>query len=168
MCALIIFVKWSFLHEVVQGRGHREHPLAHRQAGKNMIAEVRRRLHHAMRVARGADTSACAGEGHEVVVSAVVAPGPGKAVGKDAAFQLFAKDLADIGLEGVAPQLPSPVRCFGQYSTQQQQHARGLQRKKFMQVPINAYLRAHELKSCQAAQAYRTAHKGYTPRCLHF
>ena len=117
MCALIIFVKWSFLHEVAQGRGHREHPLAHRQAGKNMIAEVRSRLHHALRVARGEDTWGFAGDGHEVVVSAVVAPGPGKAVGQDAAFQLFAKGLADIGLEGVAPQLPSPGRYFGQYSS---------------------------------------------------
>jgi len=115
---------------------------------------------YAKRIARGENTWGCAGDGHEVVVSAVVAPGPGKAVCKDAAFQLFAKDLADIGLEGVAPKLPSPVRCFGQYSTQQQQHARSLQRKKFMQVPINAYLRAHELKCCQAAQADRTAHKG--------
>ena len=123
---------------------------------------------YAKRIARGEDTWGCAGDGYEVVVSAVVAPGPGKAVGKYAAFQLFAKDLADIGLEGVAPQLPSPARCFGHHSTQQQQHARGLQRKKFMQVPINAYLRVHELKSDQAAQADRTAHKGYTPRFGHF
>ena len=34
-------------------------------------------------------------------MSAVIAPGPGKAVGKDAAFQIFAKGLADIGLGGV-------------------------------------------------------------------
>jgi hypothetical protein len=67
-----------------------------------------------------------------------------------------------------APQLPCPARCFGQYSTQQQQHARGLQRKKFMQMPINAYLRAHELKGDQAAQANKAAHKGYTPRFGHF
>ncbi len=115
---------------------------------------------YAKRIARGEDTWGCVGDGYEVVVSAVVAPGPGKAVGKYAAFQLFAKDLAEIGLEGVAPQLPSPARCFGHHSTQQQQHARGLQRKKFMQVPINAYLRAHELKSDQAAQANKAAHKG--------
>jgi hypothetical protein len=101
MCALFIFVKWSFLHEVAQGRGHREHPLAHRQAGKNMIAEVCSRLHHALRVARGEDTWGCEGDGHEVVMSAVVAPGPGKTVGKD---------------------------------------ARGLQRKKFMQVPNSTYV----------------------------
>ena len=35
------------LHKVAQPLGHREHPLAHRQAGKNMIAEVCRRLYSA-------------------------------------------------------------------------------------------------------------------------
>jgi hypothetical protein len=34
---------------------------------------MRRRLHHAARVARGADTTALAGEGHKVVVRAVSA-----------------------------------------------------------------------------------------------
>ena len=35
------------LHEVAQSLRDREHPLAHRQVGKNMIAEVCRRLHSA-------------------------------------------------------------------------------------------------------------------------
>lgn len=39
------------LHEVAQALRDRQHPLAHRQAGINMIAEARRRLHHASRVA---------------------------------------------------------------------------------------------------------------------
>jgi hypothetical protein len=39
--------------------------------------------------------------GHQVVVPAVIAPGPGKAVRKDAAFQILAKGLADEGLGGV-------------------------------------------------------------------
>ena len=62
-----------------QPLGHREYPLAHRQAGEDMIAEVCRRLHHARRVARGANASALAGIGHKVVVLAVITPGPGKA-----------------------------------------------------------------------------------------
>ncbi len=62
-----------------------------------MVAEVRRRLHHAPGVARGADTPAFAGIGHKVVVPAVITPRPGKAMGEDAAFQIFAKGLADIG-----------------------------------------------------------------------
>ena len=35
------------LHEVAQPLGHGEHPLAHRQAGEDVVGEVRRRLHHA-------------------------------------------------------------------------------------------------------------------------
>ena len=86
------------LHEVAQPLWHRQNPLAHRQPGENVIRQVRRRLHHAPRVARGAHAPAFAGIGHEVVVSAVITPGAGKAVGKDAAFEVFAKRLADIGL----------------------------------------------------------------------
>ncbi len=77
------------LHEVAQPLRHRQHPLAHRQAGKNMIAEVCRRLHHAPGVARGADAAALAGIGHKVVVPAVIAPGPGKAMSEDAAFEVL-------------------------------------------------------------------------------
>jgi hypothetical protein len=39
------------LHEVAQPLGNRQHPLAHRQAGKHMVAKMCRRLHHAPRVA---------------------------------------------------------------------------------------------------------------------
>ena len=79
-----------------------------------MVGEVRRRLHHAPRVARGADTPAFAGIGHKVVVPAVITPGPGKAVGKDAAFQIFAKGLADVGLGGVMVALALELACTGQ------------------------------------------------------
>ena len=95
------------LHEVAQALRHREHPLAHRQAGEHMIAEVRRRLLHAPGVARGADTPAFAGIGHKVVVPAVVTPRPGKAVGKDATFEVFAKGLKNIGLGGARSPWPS-------------------------------------------------------------
>ena len=66
-----------------------------------MIRQVHRRLHHAPRVARGAHAPPFAGIGHEVVVSAVITPRPGKAMGKDAAFEVFAKRLTHIGLGGV-------------------------------------------------------------------
>ena len=46
----------------------------------------------------GAHAPAFAGIGHEVVVSAVITAGTGKAVHKDGAFGVFAKGLADIGL----------------------------------------------------------------------
>jgi hypothetical protein len=59
------------LQEVEQALGYGQHPLAHQQAGKNVIGEMRRRLQHAPLVARGAYAPAFAGEGHKVVVRAV-------------------------------------------------------------------------------------------------
>ena len=102
------------LHEVAQSLRNRQHPLAHRQARENVIGEVCRRLHHAPCVARGADTTAFAGIGNEVVMPAVITPGPGKAVRKDAAFQIFAKRLADIGLGGVVVALAVELACAGE------------------------------------------------------
>lgn len=80
-----------------------------------MIAEVCRRLHHAPRVARGAHAAAFAGIGHEVVMPAVITPGPGKAMGKDAALQIVAKDLADIGLGCVVVALAIELTCAGEF-----------------------------------------------------
>lgn len=50
--------------------------------------------YHAPRVARGANAPAFAEEGDKVVVSAVIAPGSAKAVGKDAAFRIAPKKYA--------------------------------------------------------------------------
>jgi hypothetical protein len=86
------------LHEIAQPLWHRQHPLAHRLARENVITQVRGSLYHAPRVARGADPTAFAGEGHEVVVPAVTTAGAGKAVGADATFEVFAKRLSDVGL----------------------------------------------------------------------
>jgi hypothetical protein len=44
------------LHVVAQPLGHRQHPLAHRQAGEDMVGEVRRRLSHAPGIAREGHT----------------------------------------------------------------------------------------------------------------
>jgi hypothetical protein len=79
-----------------------------------MIGEVRRRLHHAPGVARGADAPAFAGIGNEVVVPAVITPGLGKAVGKDAAFEVFTECLANIRLWGVVVALAVELACAGQ------------------------------------------------------
>ena len=65
-------------------------------------------------VARRADLTTLAGIGHEVVVPAVIAPGPGKAMGKDAAFQILAKRLTDIGLGGVVVALAVELAGTGQ------------------------------------------------------
>jgi len=61
-----------------------------------MVRQVGCGLGHAPRVARGADATAFAGEGDQEVVPAVVTPDAGKAVGKDAALQIFAKRLLHI------------------------------------------------------------------------
>ena len=82
--------------------------------GEDVIAQVRRRLHHATGVARGAYASAFAGEGHEVVVSTVAAGGAGKAVDKDAAFGVFAKRLAHIWLGGAVIALSVELACTGE------------------------------------------------------
>ena len=62
-----------------------------------MVSQVRRRLHHAPGVARRADSTALAGEGDKEVVPTVCAACAGKAMRKDAALQIFAKRLADVG-----------------------------------------------------------------------
>ena len=61
-------------------------------------------------------TPAFAGIGHEVVVSTIVAPRPGEAVGKDAARQIFAKGLADIGLGRVVVALAVELTGAGELS----------------------------------------------------
>ena len=60
-------------------------------------------------------TPAFAGIGHEVVVPAVVTPRPGKAVGKNAALQILAKRLTDIGLWGVVIALPVELACTDEF-----------------------------------------------------
>jgi len=56
---------------------------------------------HSPGVARGADATAFAGEGDKKVVPAIVATHPCKAVGKDAAVEVFAKSLLHISGRGV-------------------------------------------------------------------
>jgi hypothetical protein len=63
-----------------------------------VVGEVCRRLCHEPRVAGWADAPALAGEGDKKVVPAVTAPGAGKAVRKDAAFQVLLEGFAHMGL----------------------------------------------------------------------
>lgn len=103
------------LQKIAQSLWHRQHPLAHRQAGKDVIRQVRRRLHHAPAVAQGAHPPILVGEGHKVVVTAIIAAGAGKHVGKDAAFEVFTECLADLGLGGVVVALPVELARTGQF-----------------------------------------------------
>ncbi|MCY1166398.1 hypothetical protein D9M73_63310 [compost metagenome] len=102
------------LHKVPQPLWYRQHPLAHAQAGEDVVCQVRRRLGHASGVARGAHTTAFAGEGHQKVMPAVVAAGACKAVGEDAAFEVFAKGLLHIGWRRVVVALAVKLARAGQ------------------------------------------------------
>ena len=53
--------------------------------------------------------------GDEVVVSTIVTPGLGKGVGEDAAFEVLAKGLADVGLGGAMVALPVELACAGKF-----------------------------------------------------
>jgi hypothetical protein len=74
------------LQVVAQAFGYRQNPLAHWQAGEDMVCQVRSGLGHAPRVARGADATAFAGEGDQKVVTTVIATYPRKTVGEYAAL----------------------------------------------------------------------------------
>jgi len=79
------------LQEVTQALGYREHPLPQRQVRQHAIGQMRCGGHHAPRVARGAHAAPLAGERDQEIVAALPAPGPGKAMGEDAAFQVTAE-----------------------------------------------------------------------------
>ena len=79
-----------------------------------MVAQLRRRLGHAPRGARGADAPAFAGEGHQKIVAAVTTACAGKAVRKDAAFQVLGKRFAYIDLWRVVVALPVELACAAQ------------------------------------------------------
>ena len=74
-------------------------------------AEVRRRLHPAPNVARGANATAFTGIDNIVVVSTIVTPRPGKGIREDAAFQIIAKRLAHLGLWSAVVALPVELAC---------------------------------------------------------
>ena len=63
----------------------------------------------------GAETTAFAGIGDEVVMSTIVTPRPGKAMRKDAAFEIFAKGLADTGLGCVVVTLAVGLACADEF-----------------------------------------------------
>ena len=99
-CALVA-LQVVALQVVAQAFGDRQHPLAHRQMGKYVVAQMGGGLGHAPGVARWADTAAFAGEGHQVVMPAVITAGASEDVGKDAAFQIFAKGFLYAGRRGM-------------------------------------------------------------------
>jgi len=85
------------------------------QAGKDVVGQVRRCLGHTPGVARGAHAPAFAGKGYEEVVPTVVTAGAGKAVGKDAALQIFAKRLLHISRWRVVVALAVELTGTGEF-----------------------------------------------------
>jgi hypothetical protein len=69
------------LQVIAQAFGHREHPLAHRQARDDVVGEMGRCLDHAPRGAGGADAATLAGVGDQKIVTAVGAVGAGETEG---------------------------------------------------------------------------------------
>ncbi len=67
--------------------GQRQHPLAHRHMGDDVVHQVSRRLRHAPGSARRAEPPPLAAEGNQLVVPAVAAAQPQEAVGQDAALE---------------------------------------------------------------------------------
>jgi hypothetical protein len=99
------------LQKKAQPLWNRQHPLTHWQTGEDEIRQVRRRLHHAPGVARGADDPAFAGEGDKVVVPAVTTA----CVGEDAALQILLERFAHERLGAVVVALAIELACAGEF-----------------------------------------------------
>jgi AraC-like DNA-binding protein len=82
-----------------------QHPLAHRRRVKTWSGALQ--SPPCAGCAGRADPMALAGEGDEVVMTTVATAGAGKTVRKDAAFQIFAKRLANTGARCEFPSLDS-------------------------------------------------------------
>jgi hypothetical protein len=82
------------------GEGH--DPLAHGHAGYDAVHQVRRRVVHPARGARGADRPVLAREGDEVLGSAAPANDTGEAVLEQAAFEEGAQLLLDVARQAAA------------------------------------------------------------------
>src|SRR5262245_24480700 len=108
----------------------RENPLAHGDARKDSVTEMRRGVVHPPRGARWADAPAFAGQAHENVVTAGVAVNARESVSEDAAAPVVSKlpldepgksaaivaERARIGEQGREVRLPgegAPGTCVG-------------------------------------------------------
>ena len=76
---------------IVQPLGHREHPLAHRQARDDMVGQMRGGLRHTAGGAGWVDAATLARVGDQEVVPALGVTGACKAVGEDAAVEVAAE-----------------------------------------------------------------------------
>jgi len=73
--------------QTAQGNRERQHPLAHRHLGDDMVHQMGRGLGHSPRAARRADAAPLTGKGHQFLLLAAIATKAQKAVREDAAGQ---------------------------------------------------------------------------------
>ena len=79
--------QWLRGQQQAQRDRQRQHPLAHRHMGDDVVDQMGRGLRHAPRAARGAKPAALAAEGDELVVAAVAATQPQETMRQDAALK---------------------------------------------------------------------------------
>jgi len=80
-----------------------------------VVAQVRCGLGHTACVARGADTTAFAGEGDQAVVTTIITTHPRKAVSEDDAFEVFAEGFLYVSGRGVMVALPVELPGAGEF-----------------------------------------------------
>ncbi len=79
---------WLPFQVLAQELGDGQHPLSDRQGWEDVIHQMGGGLGHASGIARGADATPLAGEGHQEIVAARGAAGAAEAIGQDAALQV--------------------------------------------------------------------------------
>jgi hypothetical protein len=90
-----------------QGSGHAlegVHPLPHGHMRDDVIHQVRCRLRHPARTARGSEPAPLAAERQQLVVATLAAAQPQKALRQDAAFE----EGVELGLQAAPGQWPGP------------------------------------------------------------
>ena len=90
------------MEEGPEAFGDGQHPLAHRDVGKDVIHLVGSGLGHALGVARRAGSPTLAGKGHQEIVAAARASGPSEAVGQDTAGEIAPELLLHVIRHAVA------------------------------------------------------------------
>jgi hypothetical protein len=90
---------------IAQREGPRQHPLAHGHPGDDAVDQLGGKFAHAAPPARGAEATPFAAEGHDHLISALLAPDMHAPVLEPAAAQVGAELAGDEGGEPIAAAL---------------------------------------------------------------
>ncbi len=85
-----------------QPLGNQQHLLANLRSRKNVVGQIGSSFDHPPGVASGTDTTALARPGYEKIVTALGAPGAGKAIGENLEVDIAAELTFDMGWAGGA------------------------------------------------------------------